>query len=49
MSRTENSINGGVHYFVHYKGWKKTWDKWVPPSRLLKDTEAHRARTKMCS
>jgi len=27
---------GGTHYFVHYKGWKNTWDEWVPQSRLLK-------------
>ncbi|TCD71111.1 Esa1p-associated factor [Steccherinum ochraceum] len=26
----------GVHYFVHYKGWKQTWDEWVNPARLLK-------------
>ncbi|KAF8638128.1 hypothetical protein AX17_002427 [Amanita inopinata Kibby_2008] len=25
----------GPHYFVHYKGWKQTWDEWVPLSRLL--------------
>ncbi|KAI8878313.1 MRG-domain-containing protein [Backusella circina FSU 941] len=25
----------GPHYFVHYKGWKKTWDEWVPESRVL--------------
>ncbi|KAJ7829687.1 hypothetical protein B0H14DRAFT_3465515 [Mycena olivaceomarginata] len=42
MSATENSVNGGVHYFVHYKGWKKR----VTPLRLLKDTEANRARHK---
>ncbi|EJT98250.1 MRG-domain-containing protein [Dacryopinax primogenitus] len=29
----------GPHYFVHYKGWKNTWDEWVPQSRLLKFTE----------
>ncbi|KAI0791376.1 MRG-domain-containing protein [Abortiporus biennis] len=28
--------NVGPHYFVHYKGWKQTWDEWVHPSRLLK-------------
>ncbi|KAJ7711526.1 chromo domain-like protein, partial [Mycena olivaceomarginata] len=39
-----NSATHGVHYFVHYQGWKKTWDEWVPPSRLLKDTEMNRAR-----
>ncbi|KAF8350331.1 MRG-domain-containing protein [Amanita rubescens] len=25
----------GPHYFVHYKGWKQTWDEWVPLNRLL--------------
>ncbi|GAA5835364.1 hypothetical protein JCM3766R1_004767 [Sporobolomyces carnicolor] len=26
----------GPHYFVHYKGWKQTWDEWVPEERLNK-------------
>ncbi|KAJ7208046.1 MRG-domain-containing protein [Mycena pura] len=40
----KNTITGqdGLHYFVHYKGWKTTWDEWVPASRLLKDNEASR-------
>ncbi|KAJ1733366.1 Esa1p-associated factor, partial [Coemansia biformis] len=25
----------GPHYFVHYKGWKQTWDEWVDESRAL--------------
>ncbi|KAG6853437.1 hypothetical protein C0991_004362, partial [Blastosporella zonata] len=29
----------GPHCFVHYKGWKQTWDEWVPHSRLLKHNE----------
>lgn len=29
----------GRHYFVHYKGWKQTWDEWVLPTRLLKWTD----------
>ncbi|TRM69225.1 MRG-domain-containing protein [Schizophyllum amplum] len=29
----------GPHYYVHYKGWKQTWDEWVPVSRLLKVNE----------
>ncbi|PPQ90484.1 hypothetical protein CVT25_014767 [Psilocybe cyanescens] len=33
----------GPHYLVHYKGWKQTWDEWVPASRLLKLTEANLA------
>ncbi|GAA5944577.1 hypothetical protein JCM10213_008073 [Rhodosporidiobolus nylandii] len=29
----------GPHYFVHYKGWKQTWDEWVPEDRLCKYNE----------
>ncbi|KAJ3508079.1 hypothetical protein NLJ89_g5952 [Agrocybe chaxingu] len=36
----------GPHYLVHYKGWKQTWDEWVPPSRLLKMTEQNLAMQK---
>ncbi|KAJ8086532.1 Esa1p-associated factor [Marasmius tenuissimus] len=36
----------GQHYFVHYKGWKQTWDEWVPPDRLLKFDEANIAKQK---
>ncbi|KAI8988844.1 MRG-domain-containing protein [Pilobolus umbonatus] len=25
----------GPYYYVHYKGWKRTWDEWVPETRLL--------------
>ncbi|KAK3097422.1 hypothetical protein FSP39_009541 [Pinctada imbricata] len=25
-----------VHYFIHYNGWNKNWDEWVPESRVLK-------------
>ncbi|KAF8874523.1 MRG-domain-containing protein [Gymnopilus junonius] len=40
----ETSTSTGVvgpHYLVHYKGWKQTWDEWVPASRLLKHSEAN--------
>ncbi|KIY45312.1 MRG-domain-containing protein [Fistulina hepatica ATCC 64428] len=36
----------GIHYFVHYKGWKQTWDEWVSPSRLLKFNEENLAKQK---
>ncbi|KAK7696372.1 hypothetical protein QCA50_001026 [Cerrena zonata] len=36
----------GPHYFVHYKGWKQTWDEWVHPSRLLKLNETNIALQK---
>ncbi|CCL98454.1 uncharacterized protein FIBRA_00452 [Fibroporia radiculosa] len=31
----------GPHYFVHYKGWKQTWDEWVQPARLMKYNESN--------
>ncbi|KAG6811327.1 hypothetical protein H0H92_007991 [Tricholoma furcatifolium] len=31
----------GPHCFVHYKGWKQTWDEWVPHNRLLKHNETN--------
>jgi mortality factor 4-like protein 1 len=32
----QNSI---PKYFIHYKGWNKNWDEWVPEARMLKFTE----------
>lgn len=34
----------GPHYFVHYKGWKRTWDEWVPECRVLKWTDTNLQR-----
>ncbi|KIP01536.1 hypothetical protein PHLGIDRAFT_32514 [Phlebiopsis gigantea 11061_1 CR5-6] len=38
-----NTKNGevGPHYFVHYKGWKQTWDEWVDRNRLLKYSDTN--------
>ncbi|KAI3660147.1 hypothetical protein MP638_002544 [Amoeboaphelidium occidentale] len=36
----------GPHYFVHYKGWKQTWDEWVPESRVLRYNETNIQRQK---
>lgn len=36
----------GAHYLVHYKGWKQTWDEWVPMARLLKFNEGNLALQK---
>ncbi|TIB71451.1 MRG-domain-containing protein [Wallemia mellicola] len=33
-------------YFVHYKGWKQTWDEWVPESRMHKNTPENRQKQK---
>ncbi|XP_048734660.1 mortality factor 4-like protein 1 isoform X2 [Ostrea edulis] len=27
-------------YFIHYNGWNKNWDEWVPESRVLKYNDA---------
>lgn len=44
----DDNQNGAVgpHFLVHYQGWKKTWDEWVPSSRLMKYTEENAARQK---
>jgi len=36
----------GPHFYVHYKGWKQTWDEWVPETRLLKWNEENISRQK---
>lgn len=30
-----------VRYYVHYQGWNKSWDEWVPENRVLKYNEAN--------
>ena len=30
-----------VKYFIHYNGWNKNWDEWVPESRVLKYMDAN--------
>ena len=31
--------NTGPHYFVHYKGWKASYDEWLDPDRVKKWNE----------
>ncbi|RDD39612.1 Mortality factor 4-like protein 1 [Trichoplax sp. H2] len=28
--------NGKMKYLIHYNGWNKNWDEWVPEDRVLK-------------
>ena len=28
--------NGIPKYFIHYHGWNKNWDEWVPEARMMK-------------
>lgn len=38
--------SGVFKYFVHYQGWNKSWDEWVPESRILKYNETNVAKQK---
>ena len=40
--RTQPQPTGESLFFVHYLGWNKKWDEWLPASRVLKDTETNR-------
>ncbi|KAI0740407.1 MRG-domain-containing protein [Earliella scabrosa] len=44
--RTTQTGVVGAHYYVHYKGWKQTWDEWVDANRLLKFNETNIALQK---
>ncbi|KAJ1787005.1 Esa1p-associated factor, partial [Coemansia sp. RSA 2399] len=44
--RDADASDPGPHYFVHYKGWKQTWDEWVDESRALKFNEENLAKQK---
>ncbi|KAJ1117438.1 hypothetical protein NDU88_005638, partial [Pleurodeles waltl] len=35
-----------VKYFIHYSGWNKNWDEWVPDSRVLKYVETNLQKQK---
>eukprot|EP00058_Branchiostoma_floridae_P020759 XP_002606249.1 hypothetical protein BRAFLDRAFT_84009 [Branchiostoma floridae] len=35
-----------VRYFIHYSGWNKNWDEWVPESRVLKFSDANQGKQK---
>ncbi|XP_035226446.1 mortality factor 4-like protein 1 [Stegodyphus dumicola] len=35
-----------VKYFIHYSGWNKSWDEWVPESRVLKYNDANMQKQK---
>ncbi|KAK4555483.1 Esa1p-associated factor [Recurvomyces mirabilis] len=37
-----NDKKDGFMYRVHYKGWKNTWDDWVPQERLRKFNEENK-------
>ncbi|GAB0088155.1 mortality factor 4-like protein 1 [Sergentomyia squamirostris] len=38
-----------VRYFIHYAGWNKNWDEWVPENRVLKYNEVNVQKQKEVS
>lgn len=38
-----------MKYFIHYNGWNKNWDEWVPDNRVLKFNEANIQKQKELS
>lgn len=34
-------------YLVHFNGWPKKYDRWVPPESIIKQNEMNRALMKM--
>ena len=41
------SSDGSSKYFIHYHGWNKNWDEWVPEPRILKYTGSSGEITKI--
>lgn len=37
-----NENGEGWQYKIHYKGWKSSWDDWVPQDRVRKFTDENR-------
>lgn len=35
-----------MNYFIHYSGWNKNWDEWVPDWRVLKHNDANLQKQK---
>ena len=33
--------NGIPKYFIHYRGWNKNWDEWVPEARMMKYSDGN--------
>ncbi|ORX74084.1 hypothetical protein DL89DRAFT_289726 [Linderina pennispora] len=35
-----NEARFGLYYYMHFKGWNKKFDEWVPPCRIIYDDAA---------
>lgn len=38
----QQNEDSSYQYKIHYKGWKKTWDDWVPQDRIRKYNDENR-------
>jgi len=43
----EKTIEGVSVYYVHYKGWRSTWNEWVCRERLLDINEVNIKKMEM--
>ncbi|KAI8987085.1 MRG-domain-containing protein [Pilobolus umbonatus] len=44
--KKEKREEDSCQYFVHYKGWKQTWDEWVTEDRMMKYNETNLQKQK---
>eukprot|EP00941_MAST-03F_sp_MAST-3F-sp1_P003862 g3862.t1 len=42
----DEDAEDSAFFFVHYNGWKKKWDEWVPGKDVLAFTEANKKKAK---
>ncbi|KAI8095232.1 MRG-domain-containing protein [Thamnidium elegans] len=45
--KDEDEQDPEYRYFVHYKGWKQTWDEWVSEHRVLRYTDDNLQKQKL--
>ncbi|KAK9456848.1 MRG-domain-containing protein [Dipodascopsis uninucleata] len=39
VNEIPEELRSAVAYLIHYKGWKSSWDEWLPQERVLRWTE----------
>lgn len=44
--RPPSALAAAECFFVHYRGWKSTWDEWIAPERMREYTEENIAERK---
>lgn len=44
-SQIPTDLEDSKLFYIHYKGWKSTWDEWIPEDRVLSYTKANLAKS----